>query len=224
MIHIKTQFERPSQDVIDGLSRFSVATIHEAQGRKGALDSAIKPIDRAMAFCGPAFTVKGAPRDNLMLQLGITYASPGDVLVFSAGEMFTEAGCFGDVLGNAAQSRGIKGLVTDTGVRDSRELTELGFPVFSNGLCVKGTVKETLGQTGVPLIIAGETVNPGDIVCGDADGVVVIRREEAEWVLEQCQIRVDNEDAYIREYRAGKTPIEVSGLAALLESKGLVVE
>ncbi|WP_417420687.1 4-carboxy-4-hydroxy-2-oxoadipate aldolase/oxaloacetate decarboxylase [Halomonas sp.] len=224
MVHIKTKFKRPADDLIEGLSKFSVATIHEAQGRKGALDSAVKPIDRAMSFCGPAFTVKGAPRDNLMLQLGITYASPGDVLVFSAGGMFTEAGCFGDVLGNAAQSRGLRGLVTDTGVRDSKELTELNFPVFSNGICIKGTVKETLGEAGVPIIIAGETIYPGDIVCGDADGVVVIRQEEAEWVLEQCQARVDDEDAFIREYRSGKTPVEVSGLAALLETKGLVVD
>ena len=175
MIHVSTKIARPARADVEALGRYSVATIHEAQGRRGALESTIKPVDRDMSVCGPAFTVRCAPPDNIMLQVAITYAQPGDVIVVSGGE-YREAGSFGDVLANACLAKGIAGLVTDTGVRDSRELRELGFPVFSFSVCVKGTVKETLGPINDPVIVGGELVRPGDIVRGDADGVVVIRR------------------------------------------------
>ena len=129
MIHVKTKIDRADKDLIAELGTFSAATIHEAQGRKGSLHPAIKPIDRDMKFCGSAFTVKCHPRDNLMLQVAISYAQPGDVLIVSSGDQ--AAGQFGDVLANACVARGITALVTDGGVRDTREIRELGFPVFS---------------------------------------------------------------------------------------------
>lgn len=122
------------------MAEFSTATIHEAQGRLGALNSDIKPIDRSMSFCGSAVTVVCAPRDNIVLQVAIHYAQPGDVLVVSAGE-FAEAGTFGDVLGNAMKAKGLAALVTDSGVRDTDDLIELGLPVFSRSVCIKGTPK-----------------------------------------------------------------------------------
>jgi 4-hydroxy-4-methyl-2-oxoglutarate aldolase len=108
MIHVKTTIDRPSTDAVSRLAKFSSATIHEAQGRKGALSSRIKPIDRSMSFCGPATTVRCAPRDNLMLQVAIHYAEPGDVILAAAGE-YEEAGTFGDVLGNAMKAKGLAG-------------------------------------------------------------------------------------------------------------------
>ena len=223
MIHIKQIPERPSQEAIDAISKFSPATLHEAQGRRGALSSRLKPVDYRMKLCGPAFTVKCAPRDNIMLQLAINYAQPGDIVVVSAGE-YEEAGSFGDVLANACLAKGIGGLVTDTGVRDTLQLRDLGFPVFSLSVCIKGTVKETLGAVNDPITIGDELVFPGDIIVGDADGLVVVRKDEALTVAELAQAREDAEAGYIAAYKAGKSVIEVSNLEPVLKAKGLVVD
>ncbi|KPH97912.1 Dimethylmenaquinone methyltransferase [Actinobacteria bacterium OK074] len=223
MIRVNTKFERPAPELVEQLARYSAATIHEAQGRRGALDSTIKPVDHAMSACGPAFTVRCAPRDNIMLQAAIAYARPGDVVVVSAGE-YAEAGSFGDVLANACVAKGLAGLVTDTGVRDTQELRALGFPVFSYSVCMKGTVKETVGPMAQPILVGGELVNPGDVIRADADGVVVVRREEAAEVVGLSRERVAAEERFIAEYRAGKSVIEVCGLEAVLAAKGLVIE
>ncbi|MCX5562448.1 4-carboxy-4-hydroxy-2-oxoadipate aldolase/oxaloacetate decarboxylase [Streptomyces sp. NBC_00038] len=223
MPHVTTKFDRPDPALVEQLSKYSSATIHEAQGRLGALGSSIKPVDHTMSLCGPAFTVRCAPRDNIMLQVAIAHARPGDVIVVSAGE-YAEAGSFGDVLANACVTKGIGGLVTDTGVRDTLELRELGFPVFSHSVSIKGTVKETVGPMAQPVLIGGELVRPGDVVRGDADGVVVVRREDAADVVGKSQDRVDAEAAYIAAYRSGKSVIEVSNLADVLAAKGLVID
>lgn len=223
MIHIKDIAERPSKADIEALSKFSPATIHEAQGRKGALSSRLKPVDYRMKLCGPAFTVKCAPRDNIMLQLAINYAKPGDIIVVSAGE-YEEAGSFGDVLANACLAKGIGGLVTDTGVRDTLQLRDLGFPVFSLSVCIKGTVKETIAAVNDSIIVGGEIINPGDIVVGDADGLVVVRREDAQESARLSQIREDAEAGYIEAYKQGKSVIQVSNLEPVLMAKGLVVD
>jgi 4-hydroxy-4-methyl-2-oxoglutarate aldolase len=222
-MRVNTKFDRPEPELVGRLAAYSSATIHEAQGRLGALSSSIKPVDDAMSLCGPAFTVRCAPRDNLMLQVAIAYAQPGDVIVVSAGE-YTEAGSFGDVLANACRSKGIAGLVTDTGVRDTAELRRLGFPVFSHSVCIKGTVKETIGPLAEPILIGGELVRPGDVVRGDADGVVVVRREDLPDAIRLSREREEAEAGYIAAYRSGRDVIDVSDLAAKLEAKGLIVE
>lgn len=223
MIRLNQKIDRPSRDEVAALSQFSPATIHEAQGRRGALSSKIKPVDHRMKLCGPAFTVKCAPRDNIMLQVAINYAQPGDIIVVSAGE-YEEAGSFGDVLANACLAKGIGGLVTDTGVRDTVQLRELGFPVFSLSVCIKGTVKETLGATNEPITIGDEIIYPGDILVGDADGLVVVRKREAENVARLSKARDEAEAGYIAAYKAGKSVVEVSNLETVLKAKGLVVE
>ncbi|MEU1800309.1 4-carboxy-4-hydroxy-2-oxoadipate aldolase/oxaloacetate decarboxylase [Streptomyces sp. NPDC019937] len=223
MIRVNTAFDRPDPDLVKQLSAYSAATIHEAQGRLGALDSTIKPVDPAMSLCGPAFTVRCAPRDNIMLQVAIAHARPGDVITVSAGA-YAEAGSFGDVLANACVAKGLGGLVTDTGVRDTRELRELGFPVFSYSVCMKGTVKETVGPMAEPVLIAGEIIRPGDVVRADADGVVVVRHEDLADVIAKCQERVEAEDAFIAAYRSGKSVMEVCGLEPVLKAKGLVID
>ena len=223
MIHIKDIAERPSKADIDALSRFSPATIHEAQGRRGALSSRLKPVDHRMKLCGPAFTVKSAPRDNIMLQFAIHYAKPGDIIVVSAGE-YEEAGSFGDVLANACLAKGIGGLVTDTGVRDTAILRDLGLPVFSLSVCIKGTVKETVAAVNDPIIVGGEIINPGDIIVGDADGLVVVRRDEAQKVAQLSQARDDEEARYIEAYKRGTTVMEICKLDAFIKAKGVVVD
>ena len=223
MIHVKTTIDRPDADAVSRLAKFSSATIHEAQGRKGALSSRIKPIDRAMSFCGPAVTVRCAPRDNLMLQVAIHYAEAGDVILAAAGE-FEEAGTFGDVLGNAMKAKGLAALVTDSGVRDTQDLIELGLPVFSGSVSIKGTVKETIGPINHPVVFGDEIIYPGDVLRGDADGVVVVRKDEIEEVIRLSQERDDAERELISLYKAGGTTIELCNLTEVLKAKGLLVE
>lgn len=223
MIHVKTNIERPDADAVSRLAKFSSATIHEAQGRKGALSSRIKPIDRSMSFCGPAVTVRCAPRDNLMLQVAIHYAEAGDVILAAAGE-YEEAGTFGDVLGNAMKAKGLAGLVTDSGVRDTQDLIELGLPVFSGSVSIKGTVKETIGPVNHPVVFGDEIIYPGDVLRGDADGVVVVRKDEIEDVIRLSQERDDAERELISLYKAGGTTIDLCNLTDVLKAKGLLVE
>ncbi|MBL1111187.1 4-carboxy-4-hydroxy-2-oxoadipate aldolase/oxaloacetate decarboxylase [Streptomyces sp. 110] len=224
MIHVRTSFDRPSADVVAALGRFSAATIHEAQGRKGALAHRLKPVDPGMSFCGPAFTAEAQAGDNIMVQVAISYARPGDVVIVAASE-FEQAGSFGDVLATACQSKGLAAFVTDSGVRDSADLRELGFPVFSGSVCIEGTVKETLGTVNRPIPIGGQIVRPGDILRGDADGIVVVDPREAEEVVRLCQEREDHEADIREQHRRGdRTLIEVHGLAEKLKAKGLVVE
>ena len=223
MPHVVTRISRAKPEDVTALSRFGSATIHEAQGRLGALSSRIKPIDRQMSLCGPAFTVECAPRDNIMLQLAIHYAQAGDIIVVSAGE-YEEAGSFGDVLGNACVAKGIAGIVTDTGVRDTAGLIELGLPVFSLSVCIKGTVKETLGQINRPIIVGGQEIRPGDVIRGDADGLVTVRREDAAAVAEKSAAREKAEADFIQAYREGRTIIDVCKLEAVLKAKGLTTD
>lgn len=221
--HVTTKIERPTPEQLERLGAFSSATIHEAQGRRGAIDSTIKPVDRSMRFVGSAFTVVCAPRDNLMLQVAIHYARPGDVLVVSAGAL-SQAGTFGDVLANAADSKSIAALVTDSGVRDTEALRALGFPVFSGSVSITGTVKETLGPINQPLVFGGQLINPGDAIVGDADGVVVVRRDELDAVAELSRRRDEHEQSLIQQYRAGATTIELCGLTDVLPVKGLTTD
>ena len=223
MLRVNTKFDRPDPALVERLSAYSSATIHEAQGRLGALSSKIKPVDTAMSLCGPAFTVRCAPRDNIMLQVAIACARPGDVIVVSAGE-YAEAGSFGDVLANACVAKGLGGLITDTGVRDTEDLRALGFPVFSRSVSIKGTVKETVGPMCEPITVGGVLVRPGDIMRADADGVVVVRREDAAEAAVASQERIDAEAGFIAAYREGRTVIEMCGLAPVLAAKGLVIE
>lgn len=223
MVHVKTKIDRPDPAIVAELAKYGSATIHEAQGRLGALNSRLKPVDRSMSLCGPAFTVKCAPRDNIMLQVAISYAKAGDVIVVSAGE-YEEAGSFGDVLANACLAKGIAGVVTDTGVRDTADLIKLGLPVFSLSVCIKGTVKETLGQINDTVVVGDEIIHPGDIIRGDADGLVVVRREHAAYAAEKSKEREAAEAVYIAAYKAGKSVIEVSNLAGVLAAKGLTTD
>jgi 4-hydroxy-4-methyl-2-oxoglutarate aldolase len=222
MVHVTTRIQRTDRATVDELARYSAATIHEAQGRKGAVDSAIKPIDPTMTLCGTAFTVVCHPRDNIMLQVAISYAQPGDVLVVSSGDQ--PAGQFGDVLANACSARGLAGLVTDGGVRDTREIIELGFPVFSQFVCIQGTVKESLGPINQPVVLGGQLIHPGDVIKADADGVVVVRRDDAQFAARACAERVAAEDGYIARYQAGETPLTVSNLEQVLAAKGLTTD
>ena len=196
--HVYNEIERPSKAIIEGFSGISSATAHEASGKKGALTGAIKPIAAGMKVCGPALTVLCRGKDNLMLHKAIAVAEAGDVLVV-ATEDKAEAGFWGEIMTVSAQANGIAGLVIDNCVRDAEDIIASGFPVFSRGLSIRGTVKGSLGLINHPTVCGEYLVYPGDIVLGDDDGVVIIAREVAAEVLENSIARMEDEALEIEE-------------------------
>lgn len=185
-----------SSDQIDALARlrnFGAATVYEALGKVGAMDPAIKPLDPRRRVVGRAFTVDSAPGDNLAIHHGASRARAGDVLVVDA-KAFVDAGPWGDVLSEYAMSRGIAGLVIDGAVRDSQAIVGMGFPVFSRGICIKGTAKVNAGRVNTPIVCGGVAVRPGDVIIGDADGVTVLPNERLEEACEASALREHDED------------------------------
>ncbi|RZN34513.1 4-carboxy-4-hydroxy-2-oxoadipate aldolase/oxaloacetate decarboxylase [Bradyrhizobium sp. Leo121] len=205
---------------IEKLIALGAATIHEAQGAKGALDSGIKPIDPSSRLAGPAVTVDIRPADNLMLHYALTKVCPGDVLVVDA-KGFIEAGPWGDVMTHAAMKLGVAGLVINGAVRDASQIVEMGFPVFCRGLSIKGTAKNQPGKVNVPICIGDVLINHGDYVVGDRDGVVIVPTNEVEATLNSAAAREEKEAAFRRELDQGRTTVELLGLAETLKRLGL---
>ncbi len=195
---------------LDLASRLSSATVHEAAGGIGALWSSIKPLSPSFRVCGPAFTVKSPPSDNLWLHRAIYAAPPQSVLVASV-DGFREAGHWGAVMGHAALARKLAGLVIDGGVRDSQELIAMGFPVFASNLCIRGTFKDVRGQgsLGEQILIGEITVESGDLVVGDADGVVVIPRRLVPQVLENARLREEKERVIFSRLARGERTLDI---------------
>jgi 4-hydroxy-4-methyl-2-oxoglutarate aldolase len=200
---------------LHALRQLGAATIYEAQGAKGALDSGIKPIAPGMRLAGPALTVDTRPADNLMLHYAMLKAEPGDVLVVDA-KGFLEAGVWGDVFTEQAQRIGLAGLVIHGAVRDAAAMTEAGFPVFSRGLSIKGTGKHQPGRLNVTVTIGDVGIDPGDIIVGDQDGVVVVRRHEVDAVLLKSRQREEKEARFRQQIRDGATTVELLGLEETL--------
>lgn len=197
-------------DLIKQLSKFSSATICEALGNIGFLPSGIKPISPKMKVCGPAYTIKTMPRDNVLLHRAYAYAEAGDVLIANCSG-FYEAGYWGDLMSLGAKTKGINGLVIDACVRDADDIEVMGFPVFSRGLCIRGTSNHGDGTLNEPIIIGDVLINPGDIIVGDRDGVVVIPFNKIEETIEKAMAREAKEKRTREELRKGKVSIDVYG-------------
>jgi 4-hydroxy-4-methyl-2-oxoglutarate aldolase len=217
---IVRRIRRPSADVVRALAEHGVATIHEAQGRTGLLRPYLRPIFASARAAGTAVTVTCHPGDNLMIHAAIEVCEPGDVLLVAPTSASTD-GMFGELLASSCIAHGIVGLVIDAGVRDVAELTAMNFPVWSKAISAQGTVKASAGSVNVDLICAGALVHPGDIVVGDADGVVIVKREDGNEVARLSALRAEKEEATRRRLQAGELGIDFYGLRETLRTLGV---
>lgn len=211
---------RVDQDVVEDYSGIGVATIHEAQGRKGLFASYMRPIYRPCHIAGPAVTCEMAPGDNWMLHVAVEQCHQGDILV-AAPTSPCEDGYFGELIATQLKARGVAGLILEAGCRDTAELTKMGFPVWSRAVFSQGTVKETLGNVNLPLVCAGQLINPGDLIVADDDGVVVVRRRHAADVLNSSREREDKEAKSRIRYSRGELSLDVNNMRGKLLEKGL---
>ncbi|MCP5024952.1 MAG: 4-carboxy-4-hydroxy-2-oxoadipate aldolase/oxaloacetate decarboxylase [Actinomycetia bacterium] len=205
---------------VDHLGSVGTATVHEAIGRRGYVGPDITPIQQGVKVAGTAVTVLSHPGDNLMIHAAVEVCQEGDILVVVNTAPSTH-GMFGDLLASSLMARGVRGLVIDAGVRDTADLREMGFPVWSRHVSCQGTVKATPGSVNVPVVMGGLTIHPGDVVCADDDGVVVVGRHEAAWGLEKSNERLAREEASRQLLLAGELGVDFYGLRQTILDLGV---
>ena len=217
---IVTDIPRPAPTDLDALARYGVATVHEALGRTGYLGPTLRPIQTDARIAGSAVTVLCWPGDNLMIHAAVEQCGPGDILVVTTTSPCSD-GLFGELFATALQTRGVRGVVTTTGIRDTAELREMGFPAWSAAVSAQGSVKATAGAVNVPITVGGQIVRPGDAVLADDDGVMVVARSQVGAALDAAQARTDKEEASRTAFRAGELGLDRYGMRPLLDRLGV---
>ena len=215
--------ERADLDVVQKLGEYGVATVHEAQGRVGLMHSYMRPIYSSAKVGGTAVTIFAHPGDNMMIHAALDTVKPGDVLVVAISADCTD-GYFGDLLATSCQAQGVQALVIDAGVRDTIDLTDMEFPVWSRAIHAKGTVKETPGSVNIDVVCAGAFVRPGDAIIADNDGVCVVKREIVSEVVERARARIDKEEKKRIRLKAGELGLNMDGFREKLIALGVEFE
>jgi len=223
MAHVITCVSRPNRSLIEAFRDLGAATVYEAAGRSGSVDPAIKPLARGVRLLGPALTVRCHPRDNLMLHKALQIAQAGDVLV-AATDGYPQAGYWGGLMATSAMARQLGGLALDGCIRDSEEILRMGFPIFCRGTCIRGTTKSVLGSVNHPILFGEVVVNPGDLVLGDDDGLVIIPQANIETVLAASRKRVESEKQKAAVLAGGVSSVEFNKLEPVFRNLGLVEE
>lgn len=217
---VVTDIKRADPDTAAAMSKFGVATVHEAQGRFGLMHQRLRPIWRGPAISGTAVTCTLPPGDNWMLHVAVEQCQPGDILV-AATISQSHSGYFGELIATSLYARGVKGLILDAGCRDVDELEEMGFPVWSRSIHAHGTVKETVGDVNVPVSCGDEIVRPGDVIVADNDGVVVVPRLAVAKVKAASEARLAKENESRKRYQAGELSLDINNFRPRLAEKGL---
>ena len=218
--YVVRNINRPSQEILQAYNELDVSTVYEAQGRQGILDPALKPILSNRMIVGPAVTVTCAAGDNLMIHAAIEVVKPGDILVITT-EGTCVAGMIGELIVTALMKKGVKGVITDSGIRDVRQIRELGFPIWTRDVLSQGTNKVKGGWVNAPAICGGVKIEPGDVVMADDDGVVVVKKEDLEHSLQLAQARVAKEAITIEKIESGQISLDFYNLRPVLEAEGV---
>ncbi|WP_328477738.1 4-carboxy-4-hydroxy-2-oxoadipate aldolase/oxaloacetate decarboxylase [Actinoplanes sp. NBC_00393] len=213
--------KRVPEQVLKGLAEAGASTVHEADGRRGAVSPDLRPIQAGARIAGSAVTVSCHPGDNLMIHAAVEQVRPGDVVVITTTSPSTD-GMLGDLLATSLRARGAIGVILDAGVRDVAELRAMGFPVWSRAVSTQGTVKASPGSVNVPIVAGGQVIHPGDAIVADDDGVVVVPHARVAEVLEAARARTANEDAKRQRLAAGELGLDMYRLRPLLEELGVV--
>lgn len=209
--------EKASEEILSEFQKFVTPHVSDNMNRLNAVDSSIRPIHQSGKLVGAAFTVKTRPGDNLLVHKAIDMAGPNDVIVVDAGGEVTNA-IMGEIMARIAKKRGIEGFVINGAIRDSKEINEMNYPIYAKGIIHRGPYKDGPGEINVPIQLGGVVVNPGDIILGDMDGIVVVPIESADDIINEVYATMKMEEKMMKEIEEGT--IDRSWVDEVLREKG----